>query len=76
MDNNFDLENKTENKSQNGFGNTYSEYQPPQTKDEFRINAAIPPKTFNKLVIGAVVLTAVGSIAGLIALIIHIMRLF
>lgn len=76
MDNNFDLDKKNENNSQNGFGNSYTEYQPPQTKDEFRINAAIPPKTFNKIVIGAVVLTTVGAVVGLIVLITHIMHLF
>lgn len=76
MDNNFDLDKKNENNSQNGFGNSYTEYQPPQTKDEFRINAAIPPKTFNKLVIGAVVLTSLATIIGIIVLVMHIMKLF
>ena len=34
-------------------------YQPVQKRDEFRINAAIQPKTFNKIVIAAVA----GSVA-------------
>lgn len=74
MDNNFDLD---ENK-RNGFGTPENSggYPPAPQKGEFRINAAIPPKTFNKIVIAMVAGSAAVTVFAVIKLIAFISGLF
>lgn len=78
MDNNFDLD---ENK-RNGFGTPENNgqgcggYPDTPKKGEFRINAAISPKTFNKIIIAIVAGSAAVSVFAVIKLIGFISRLF
>lgn len=74
MDNNFDLD---ENK-RNGFGTPENSggYDPAPQKGEFRINAAISPKTFNRIIIAIVAGSAAVGVFAVIKLIAFIAKLF
>lgn len=86
MDNKVDLSKGTEvtpygqtNNTSQGFqgnGSFYTEDTPQPPKHDLRIQAAIPPKTFNRIVIGAVVVTGVAAIAAVIKLIIFLSVIF
>lgn len=78
MDNNFELD---ENKK-NGFGAPDNNgqggggYPAAPQKSEFRINAAISPKTFNRIIIAIVAGSAAVGVFAVIKLIGFISRLF
>ncbi|MBQ8965952.1 hypothetical protein [Ruminococcus sp.] len=59
-----------------GNGSFYTEDTPQPPKHGLRIQAAIPPKTFNRIVIGAVVVMGAAAIAAVIKLIIFLSVIF
>ena len=86
MDNKVDLSKGTEvsrseqssgiSRGFEGNGSFYSENTPQPQKHNLRIQAAIPPKTFDRIVIGVVAASGVAALIAVIKLILFLKMIF